>query len=165
MKIPEHIAVQIRRALSPLGASVKRVGEDWVEVSGASVKPGRHIAVYVRDPFDFDVQIHMPERRGSPFEQVIVGTPEEAQDIQATVVQFVADLVEERLVVAMDNRIFRGGHRFLTPSNMRKANLRHLSWVASWRGTFDSDNPPLDNVLQLKLCHGPRTSSRDTSLN
>jgi hypothetical protein len=117
------------------------VDEDWIEVSGALAKPGRCIAVFVRDVCDFDVQFYLPERKGSPFEQVIVGSLQEAEQVQARVLEFVTSIVEERLVLAWDSRLFQGGRQFLTPSKARESR-KHFSWVASWRGTYDVGHVP-----------------------
>ncbi len=100
---------------------------------------GRRIEIRVRDDTDIDVAFHVPEKRGSPFEQVITGPSEDAAAVQASVVEFVSDLVAERTVLAMDRRFFKGGRRFIQLSGLRPAGLKYVSWVVSWQGTHDRD--------------------------
>jgi hypothetical protein len=135
----QRLAKQLRSALSSFRASVTLDGK-WINVSSALAKPGRSIRVYVRDVSDFDVQFHVPERKGSPFEQVIAGTLEEAEQVEAAMVQFATNMVEEKLVLAWDSRLVRGGRQFLTPSHANESR-KHISWVASWRGTYDRGGP------------------------
>lgn len=140
MSTSDSFAVRLRIALAKTGAVVELIEDGWVTVEG-SPKPGRRIEVYVRDASDFDVRFHVPEKQGSPFEQVIAGDPHEAEEVQSTVAQFVADLVAERQILLMDPQLFRGGRRFLAASDVNDSTVRHASWVVSWRGTYDSDAP------------------------
>jgi hypothetical protein len=132
-------ADQLHRALSSMEASVRTVDDNLVEVAAQSAQRERRIEVYVRDDCDFDVAFHIPERAGSPFEQVFVGPPNAAADVQETVVRLVVDLVAERLVLAMAPGWWRGGRQFLAPSTLSWATAKRLRWVASWRGTYDSE--------------------------
>ena len=116
-----------------------RTDHGWIEVSDPSAKPGRQITVHVRDDGDFDIAFHIAGKQGSPFEQVVIGNPEDAEGVLASVVQFVADLVGERLVLIWDKRVLSGGRRFIAPADLSATMLKHCSWVVSWRGTYDSD--------------------------
>lgn len=140
MSTSTSFADRLRIALANTGAVVELTEDGWITVEG-SLKPGRRIEVYVRDASDFDVRFHVPEKQGSPFEQVIAGDLHEAEEVQSTVAQFVADLVAERQILLMDPRLFRGGRRFLAASDVNDSMVRHASWVVSWRGTYDSDAP------------------------
>jgi hypothetical protein len=130
---------QLRLNLSTSEADVRIVGARRAEVSGATANSGRRIGIYARDDFDFDVAFHVPEKLGTPFEQVFCGTPDEAEEVQATVVQFVVDLVRERIVLSMDNHPLKGGRRFVPSSELTETALKKLSWAVSWRGTHDSE--------------------------
>ena len=133
------IVDQLEQGLAGEGAVVTRRNHDSIDVSDPSTKPGRQITVLVRDDGDVDVAFHIPEKRGSPFEQVIIGSTEDAEGVLASVVRFVADLVGERLILIWDKRLLSGGRRFIAPADLSATMLKHCSWVVSWRGTYDSD--------------------------
>ena len=140
MSTTERIVERLRAALATTGTHVESLEDRLIGVAG-SPKPGRRITVYVRDDLDFDVAFHVPEKQSSPLEQVIVGPAEEVNEVQSAVVQFVTDLVCERLILLMDKRLIRGGRKFMMVSEMSPSTLKHASWIASWRGTYDSDAP------------------------
>ncbi|HET7549766.1 MAG TPA: hypothetical protein VFK04_00655 [Gemmatimonadaceae bacterium] len=51
--------------------------------------------------------------------------------------RFVADLVEERLVLVSRQGWLRGGTDFIEPAELTPELRRRLEWIASWRGTYD----------------------------
>lgn len=64
------------------------------------------------------------------------GEEEEAEALEDTA-RFVADLVEERLVLAYRRGWLTGGSEFIEPTELTPERRRRLEWVASWRGTYD----------------------------
>ncbi len=134
-----HIVQGLRQALATTDVSIQQIGDDSIEVSDSSAKPGRRIDIFIRGESDFDVGFHVPGRQGSPFEQVMAGAAEEAAAVQRAVVQFVADLIAERVVLAMDDRLFGGGRRFIAARDLSASIMKHLAWVVSWRGTYDTE--------------------------
>ena len=119
------------------GNSIARVAADTLRISAPPTRPGLSIEVRARGRFDLDVAFFVPDRRGSPFEQVFVAPQEEADRLMQEVVQFVRDLLEERRVLAWDSSFLRGGRHFLDLNSPQLATHRHLAWVVSWRGTHD----------------------------
>ena len=133
MTTTERMTDRLSVALAGTSALVASVDADSVSIEG-SPKAGRRIEVYVRDASDFDVRFHIPEKKGSPFELLIAGNIEEAEEVQRSVARFVADLVAERQILIMDTR----GRQFIAVSDVGSL-ARHISWVVSWCGTYDSD--------------------------
>jgi hypothetical protein len=86
---------------------------------------------------DIQVEYHITDKRGSPFEMFIVlAEGQEAAAIEAASL-FVADLLAERLVLADAKSLFRGRRRFLKPGSLTESDRRSYSWITSWLGTFD----------------------------
>ncbi len=102
----------------------------------APVEPeARRLEIELRADGDVDVRFHLPERKGGPFEAhfVVWENPDEGM---VAVAGFVADLIEERLILGWDRSFFRGGRVFFAPEEL-EPRRRKLSWTASWRATYD----------------------------
>ncbi len=122
--------LQLRdKLLAALGSPITPgVVEEWAEGS-------KRLTVAVRPDGDAQVELHLPGRRGSPFEALFIiaeGSEEAAVD---EICSFVGRVLDERTVLAMDGRTFRGGQRWLRPDQL--STLRNLEFAASWRGSFD----------------------------
>lgn len=73
-----------------------------------------------------------------PYE-AIASMPEDDDDpALRDLAQFVADLLGERLVVAMQRGSIRGGRVFLKPEELTRERRCDLEWITSWRDTFDA---------------------------
>jgi hypothetical protein len=139
MSRTENMLLRLREALAPTDADVASSHEDCIEVSDRSAQSGRRIEIRIRGDSAMDVAFHVPEKRGSPFEQTFAGPAATAEDIQSEVVQFVVDLVTERQVLVMHSGAFRSGRRFIAPSRVTSDLRKWLLWVTSWRGSFDDN--------------------------
>jgi hypothetical protein len=53
------------------------------------------------------------------------------------IAEFVADLLNERLVLVVRRGFWRGGREFLESSKLTPSRRRGLKWIASWCGTYD----------------------------
>jgi hypothetical protein len=133
--IPESVG-WVRRQV-PLAAEAERPSERWIDVPAPAGRAGQRLGIGVRDVGDVEVHVHVPDKSGSPFEQLFVGRDADAAELVGEVAGFVRDLLEERLVLAWDGRLFRGGRRFLPPSALSARVRRSLRWVFSWKGTHD----------------------------
>src|SRR5438876_11824519 len=114
--------------LSPLSIALRRriPGSDaWISVRlpeggcAASIQvpapetaPDRHLVIHLRPDGDLQVEFHIPKRRGSPFEQLIVIPDEAFEEALDEAVAFVSRLLKEDLVLAWDSRLLGGGRRF-----------------------------------------------------
>jgi hypothetical protein len=112
-------------------------GEGWLEVA-SSTRPGEQsLIVRLRSDGDLQVEYHVATRRGSPFEALFVVPPGEESAVSAAVARFVADLVNERLVLAYVRELVGGGRQFLTAEQVALVPTRRLGWATSWRGSHD----------------------------
>jgi hypothetical protein len=99
----------------------------------------QRLNILLRPDGDIQVEYHVSDKRGSPFETLIVlADGQEAAAIEEAS-GVVADLLAERLVLAQSEGPFRGDIRFLKPSSLQ--DRRRLSWITSWLGTFDWPTP------------------------
>ena len=110
--------------------------QDALEVTSVG-RSGHRIEIRIRDCADFEVAYVVPGKPGSPFEQVIAGPREDSPAILQSVVDFVDDLVQERIVLGWDARMFGGGRRFLKTTDMDATARSRFEWVVSWRGSYD----------------------------
>ena|ERR1044071_530696 len=97
----------------------------------------QQLAVLLRPDGDIQIEYHVAGQRGSPFEWLLGPCARREQECVTEAKRIVVDLLAERLVLAYDGRLFRGGRRFVSPSELGAAGRRHLTWVTSWRGTYD----------------------------
>jgi hypothetical protein len=136
----QRLLQNLRTALASTSAAVTIADDASLEVSDPSATDGRRIEVRVLAIADVEVSFHAPDKPGSPFEQIIVGDIAEAEEVQAAVVDFVSDLVAERVILAMDDRVFKGGRQFIPVADIdAPASSTHV-WRVSWRGTYDQDS-------------------------
>jgi len=112
-----------------------------VEVRSPQRPDFQKLSIVLRHDGDIQVEYHIADRRGSPFEMLIV-LPE-GEEVAAIEVasHFVADLVAERLVLVITKGFFRGGNYFLNPTSLTESDRRNSAWIASWLGTFDWPTP------------------------
>ena len=100
------------------------------------VEGPKRIAVVIRPDGDIQVEFHIDGRSGSPFE-ALFAVPEGSEESAAgEVCGFVTALLNERIVLAVDGRPFRGGNRWISPNDL--GGIRNLAFSASWGGSFDS---------------------------
>jgi hypothetical protein len=95
----------------------------------------RRLAVLVRNDGDVQVEFHVPDETGSPFEALFVVPPGEEPQVAQAVSEFVERLLSEELVLAIDGRFMRGGRLWLKSKELETA--KHPAFVLSWRGSFD----------------------------
>lgn len=82
---------------------------------------------------DIDVEVHVPERRHSPFTQHFPwsGDPE----LLSAVATFVSEFVEEATVLAHRPGPIRGGRAFVAPERLDGPDGGDCEWAVSWKGT------------------------------
>ena len=121
-------------------AWVRNVSNDawYVELQSPAVPDGRKLTIELTGG-DFHVGLYVgPTGVGLAPYELNAGIPagREAEAINE-MVDFVADFLAERLVVAMRSGFWQGGRVFLEPGELTPARQRELIWIASWRGTYD----------------------------
>ena len=138
-----RVADLLHQHLGPaaVAASIATPRNDTVTIADPSGHSDRVIEVRIRDDSDVEVKFFVPGKPSSPFEQVFSGPTPEAEMVLREALSFVADLIADRIVLAWDSRLLRGGRRFLNASDLKPESLRHLAWVVSWRGTHDWNAP------------------------
>lgn len=104
-------------------------------VVGRFEQGSKALAVVVRSDGDVQVEFYIDEVRGSPFEQLFVVPEGEEENVAEEVCNFVTGVIDEAIVLAVDDRLFRGGRLWVHPDELD--GIEHLSFSASWRGTFD----------------------------
>lgn len=93
------------------------------------------LAVVVRSDGDVQVELHLDGLRGSPFEQLFVVPKGAEGSVAQEVADFVDRFLDEKLVLAVDGHLLRGGRLWVPPERLHV--IEHLSLSASWKGTFD----------------------------
>ena len=99
------------------------------------VEGTKSIRVVLRPDGDVQIEFHLPGRAGSPFEQLFVLPPDEKEAAVDEICQFVDGLLNEKIVLAVDGRLVRGGRRWVSPEELNR--VAKLRFSASWHGTFD----------------------------
>jgi hypothetical protein len=109
----------------------------WVEVRPAASIDDRKLTIDLRDgEINVGFYVGRVGAGGAPYEaNADIPAGREAEMI-AGMIRFVADILNERLVLAME-RSWRGGHVFLEPGELTPSRRRGLEWIASWRETYD----------------------------
>jgi hypothetical protein len=97
--------------------------------------------ILLRHDGDIQIEYHISDKRGSPFEMLIVLAEGQEPAAIEEASLFVADLLAERLVLADAKGLLGGGRRFLKPDTVTKSDRRSYSWITSWLGTFDWPTP------------------------
>jgi hypothetical protein len=111
--------------------------DHWLEVASPVRPDVQQLVVLLRRDGDIQVEYHVAEKRGSPFEALFLAPDHQEGLVIDAVARFVGDLVSERLVLAYARGLFRGGRAFVSPAELGRIPPARLSWVTSWRGTFD----------------------------
>ncbi len=111
--------------------------EYWFDVPSPHRPEQQSLVVLLRSDGDIQVEYHLAGVHGSPFEALFsIPGGDEEKGIEE-VVRLVHGLLTERLVLAMDQRWWRGGRLFLPAAQLDQGQSHKLSWVTSWRGTYD----------------------------
>ena len=125
------------RERSPATPRFRGESEYRIEIRSPLGPAVRRLNILLRHDGDIQVEYHVVDKRGSPFEtHIVLPEGQEAAAIE-DVSLFVADLLAERLVLAYAKSLFRGGRRFVKPGSLTDSDRRSLSWITSWLGTFD----------------------------
>ena len=111
--------------------------DSWLDVPSATRPKEQSLTVRLRSDGDLQVEYHVAGRRGTPFEALFPVPPGEEVAVSTAVAHFVSDLVSERLVLAYTRGIVGGGRQFLALEQLAISPPSRLSWVTSWRGSFD----------------------------
>jgi hypothetical protein len=126
-----------QRRLSPASSAPLRQSTYWIEIPSPARPEAQRLIVQLRHDGDIQVEYHVANKRGGPFEMVFGLTEGQEGDAIESVAQFVAAVLAERLVLAYAKGFFRGGRRFATPDSLTESERRSFSWITSWLGTFD----------------------------
>jgi hypothetical protein len=129
-----EIAAQLRQVLRPEQASVIVSNPEAVRVASSSSRVEHTLEVRRRDVGDFEVAFVVPNRKGSPFEQLFVGPVSGESSVIREVVDFVSDIVNEQVVLAWDSSWLGGGRRFLRVQSLGSAEKCKYAWGLSWAG-------------------------------
>jgi hypothetical protein len=117
----------------------------WVETSSPAAPDGRKLGIYISAAGDVTVSFFVgPTGVGrGPYEGQLALPEGEEKEVEALedTARFVAELVEERLVLAYRRGWVTGGREFIAPTALTPERRRSLEWVASWRGTYDWNVP------------------------
>jgi hypothetical protein len=139
MSVIRAIAEQLRFQIGASDAIVTpltRADEGELIIASPSTD-GLRIVIRERGLADLEVALFVPDKRGSPFEQLLIGTRAEELDVAAAAVELVCDLIAERMVLGMHTGCWNGGRRFIKVGELSEGTRRPLSWIVSWRGTCD----------------------------
>ena len=129
------------RRSSPATSDSRGESEYRIEVCSPLRPAVQRLNILLRHDGDIHVEYHITDKRGSPFEMLIVlEQGQEAAAIEEASL-FVADLLAERLVLVNCKGLFRGGRRFLKPGSLTESDRRSFNWITSWLGTFDWPTP------------------------
>jgi len=125
----------------PVKSDSRGESEYGIEVRSPLRPAVQRLYILLRHDGNVQVEYHISNKRGSPFE-VLIGLPEgeEAAAIEEAS-RFVAELLAERLVLAHAKGLFTGGRRFIKPGSQWEFDRRSFNWVTSWLGTFDWPTP------------------------
>ncbi len=99
------------------------------------------LVVQLRHDGDIQVEYHIANEPGSPFESLFILPAGEEKDAIEEVSHFVAGLLTERIVLAMRKGFLRGGRDFIASNSLAELDRRSFSGVTSWLGTFDWPTP------------------------
>ena len=125
----------------PVTSDSRGESEYRIEVRSPLKPSVQRLNILLRHDGDIQVEYHITDKHGSPFEMLIV-LPEGQEDAAIEEASlFVADLLAEHLVLAHAKGLFRGGRRFIKPGSLTESDRRSFSWITSWLGTFDWPTP------------------------
>jgi hypothetical protein len=129
------------RESSPATSGSRGESEYRIEVRSPLKPAVQRLNIVLRHDGDIQIEYHIADKRGGPFEMLILlAEGQEAAAIEEASL-FVADLLAERIVLAYAKGLFRGGRRFLKPGSLTESDRRSFSWITSWLGTFDWPTP------------------------
>ena len=131
-----EIAEQLRHVLRPEQASVIVSNTETIRVDSPSSRVEHALEVRRRAMGDFEVAFVVPNKKGSPFEQLFVGPGLEESLVIREVVAFVSDIVNERVVLAWESNGLRAGRRFLQAQAIGSAERCKYAWGVSWAGAL-----------------------------
>ena len=138
-RVPESSGWKRERSSATSGSLSQ--SEYRIEVLSPLRPAVQRLNILLRYDGDIQVEYYITDKRGSPFETLIVlAKGQEAAAIEEASL-FVADLLAERLVLASRKGLFRRGRRFLKPGSLTESNRRSFRWITSWLGTFDWPTP------------------------
>ena len=129
-----------RRERSP--TTSESLGEYWIEVRSPLRPTVQRLSVLLRHNGDIQVEYHIAENRGSPFEMLFPLAIGQETDAIESVSQFVADLLAEQLALGYAKGLFNGGRRFFGPGSLTESERHGFNWITSWLGTFDWPTTP-----------------------
>ena len=132
------------RALAQALPESRAWKRDWsrygwsIETSSTTAPDGRNLAVAI-DGHELTVYFYVgPTGVGrGPYEANDTVPDEGKAEVLEEWARFVADLVEERLVLVYRRGWLKGGRDFIEPTELTPELRQRLEWVASWRGTYD----------------------------
>jgi len=136
-----HLAEQLRIQTEASIATVTQGAEDRLMIASPSKTNGLRIEVWERQPADIEVALFVPDKRGSPFEVLLIGSQAEELDVAADALELVCDLIAERKVLGMHSGFWHGGGKVIEVGELSAETRRGLSWIVSWRGTYDWSAP------------------------
>jgi hypothetical protein len=97
--------------------------------------PSRRLCLVVREDGDVDVQLHVANQPGSPFEAHFAIPDGDERDASVSIGRFIADILQERILYGLGSRFRSGTHGWLrrdnVPTHVRPGTL------VSWHGTVD----------------------------
>ncbi len=108
----------------------------WIEHPPLDQNADQHLVVLLRRDGAVQVEWHVTEKRGSPFELFMACDREPVAEVIDAAAEFVATVVQEETVLAYHGGFWRGGRRFLSAHEVAGARRdKHLQWMVSWNGT------------------------------
>lgn len=148
MSTAERFSTLLRRMLDRVGlvpfrSEVAEDGRVWFVVPNPNESPIEKLDVSMAADGDVEVALHVPGRRGSPFEQLFVWSSD--PEYLPCVVEFVADLVEDRCVLAYRSGWFRGGREFVRRERLGDGEDAGFEWIATWSGVPPESVPPTED--------------------
>lgn len=132
-EVPDSRERARERSLTDSGSS--RQLEYWIEFPSLLRPTAQRLVVLLRRDGDMQVEYHIADKVGSPFEMLFDVRDGQERSAIEEVSRFVADLLAERLVLAYAKGLFKGGSYFLPPESL--TDQHRFSWITSWLGTFD----------------------------
>ena len=98
-------------------------------------KGPKQLRIELRADGDIQVEFHVAAKGGSPFEAMFAIPDGEEEPASEDIADFVEKILDERIVLVMDARLFRGGQRWVSPDKIPE--FRKVKFVCSWSGTYD----------------------------
>lgn len=133
--IPE--SVEWKREIFPPHPKVRGESTYYIQVDSPTRPEEQKLALELRYDGDIQVEYHMKGDRGSPYETFFPILAGRELIVIKGIAEFVKAIVAEEIVLSYWTGFFKGGRRFVEPKSLEKSDRRKLSWVTSWRGTFD----------------------------